>query len=44
MERDTLIADKAFDADVRVLQPLAAAANTAASCRGPTEPPCMMYD
>jgi hypothetical protein len=29
MEADTLIADKAFDADVRVLEPLAAAGKTA---------------
>ena len=29
MEADTLIADKAFDADARVLQPLAAAGKTA---------------
>ena len=37
MEADTLIADKAFDADARVLEPLAAAGKTAeigrASCR-----------
>jgi transposase len=30
MEADTLIADKAFDADARVLEPLAAAGKTAA--------------
>ena len=29
MEADTLIADKAFDADARVLEPLAAAGKTA---------------
>jgi transposase len=29
MEADTLIADKAFDADIRVLEPLAAAGKTA---------------
>jgi transposase len=29
MEADTLIADKAFDADTRVLEPLAAAGKTA---------------
>ena len=29
MEADTLIADKAFDADLRVLQPLAVAGKTA---------------
>jgi hypothetical protein len=29
MESDTLIADKAFDADARVLEPLSAAGKTA---------------
>jgi hypothetical protein len=29
MQADTLIADKAFDADARVLEPLAAAGKTA---------------
>ena len=38
MEADTLIADKAFDADARVLEPLAAAGKTAVIPPGPTGP------
>ena len=38
MEADTLIADKAFDADARVLEPLAAAGKTAVIPPRTTDP------
>jgi hypothetical protein len=38
MEADTLIADKAFDADARVLEPLAAAGKTGVIRREPIAP------
>jgi hypothetical protein len=38
LEADTLVADKAFDAAARVLEPPAAAGKTAVIRREPTEP------
>ena len=38
MQADTLIADKAFDADERVIEPLAAAGKTAVIPPEPTGP------
>ncbi len=38
MEADTLIGDKAFDADARVLEPLAKAGKTAVIPPRPTAP------